>query len=97
MTYDLTLLIPTLATIVVTIVLATRANRESTMKAINEWRMETRADQAAMKVSIDNLKASVDKHNHFAERMPVIEQQVADLKANDEEIFVRLRAVENRG
>ena len=92
--YDLTILIPTIITIIVTVTLSNWSNRESTMKAINEWRSETRADQSAMKTSIDNLTKSVDRHNHFAERMPVVEQQVSDLRRDADEIYGRLRKVE---
>ena len=95
--YDLTILIPTIVTIVVTVTLAGMSIRDSTMKMLNEWRAEMRAEQAATKVSIDNLKASVEKHNHFAERVPVVEQQVSDLRRDTDEIYGRLRKVEIGG
>lgn len=95
--YDLTILIPTIVTIVVTVTLAGMSIRDSTMKMLNEWRAEMRAEQAATKVSIDNLKASVEKHNRFAERVPVVEQQVSDLRRDTDEIYGRLRKVEIGG
>lgn len=32
--------------------------------------------QAVIDTKIDNLTQAVNKHNHFAERMPVIEEQI---------------------
>ena len=32
--------------------------------------------QAVLDTKIDNLAAEVNKHNHFAERMPVVEEQI---------------------
>ena len=32
--------------------------------------------QAVIDTKIDNLTIAVNKHNHFAERMPVIEEQI---------------------
>lgn len=32
--------------------------------------------QAVIDTKIDNLTSAVNKHNHFAERMPVIEEQI---------------------
>lgn len=32
--------------------------------------------QAVMDTKLDNLTAEVNKHNHFAERMPVVEEQI---------------------
>ena len=35
--------------------------------------------QAVMNEKIEQLRKSVDKHNNFAERLPILEQKVADL------------------
>lgn len=39
-----------------------------------EHKLETH--QAVIDTKIDNLTSAVNKHNHFAERMPVIEEQI---------------------
>lgn len=39
-----------------------------------EHKLETH--QAVIDTKIDNLTQAVNKHNHFAERMPVIEEQI---------------------
>lgn len=57
------------ATTIGGVVLSTKAsNREI------QHKLETH--QAVMDTKIDNLAASVNKHNHFAEKMPVIEEQI---------------------
>lgn len=51
------------------VVLSTKAsNREI------QHKLETH--QAVIDTKIDNLADSVTKHNHFAERMPVVEEQI---------------------
>lgn len=45
--------------------------------------------QAVIDEKIENLRKAVEKHNSFAERLPVVEQRVTDL--ND-----RLKKVENQ-
>jgi Tfp pilus assembly protein PilN len=51
------------------VVLSTKAsNRDIQSK------LETH--QAVIDAKIDNLTQAVNKHNHFAERMPVIEEQI---------------------
>lgn len=48
-----------------------------TTKASNrEIQCKLETQQAVINTKIDNLAASVTKHNHFAERMPVIEEQI---------------------
>lgn len=51
------------------VIITTKANgREISHK------LETH--QAVIDTKIDNLAAAVNKHNHFAERMPVVEEQI---------------------
>lgn len=51
------------------VIISTRAsNREI------QHKLETH--QAVIDTKIDNLTAAVNKHNHFAERMPVVEEQI---------------------
>lgn len=51
------------------VIISTKANgREISHK------LETH--QAVLDTKIDNLAAEVNKHNHFAERMPVVEEQI---------------------
>lgn len=51
------------------VIITTKANgREISHK------LETH--QAVIDTKIDNLTEAVNKHNHFAERMPVVEEQI---------------------
>ena len=56
------------ATIVGVIITTKASSREISSK------LETH--QAVIDTKIDNLTSAVNKHNHFAERMPVIEEQI---------------------
>lgn len=48
-----------------------------TTKASNiELSHKLETHQAVIDNKIDNLTAAVNKHNHFAERMPVVEEQI---------------------
>lgn len=48
-----------------------------TTKASNkEIQHKLETHQAVIDTKIDNLAAAVNKHNHFAERMPVVEEQI---------------------
>lgn len=49
--------------------------------------------QAAMEVKIENLTKEVQKHNNFAARMPVLEEQmkVANHRIDDLEELERIR------
>lgn len=48
-----------------------------TTKASNrEIQHKLETHQAVIDTKIDSLAAEVSKHNHFAERMPVVEEQI---------------------
>lgn len=48
----------------------------STKASNNEIQHKLETHQAVIDTKIDNLATAVNKHNHFAERMPVIEEQI---------------------
>lgn len=84
--FDLTTLVPTLLTIAVTVLLAVVPVYVGIMSRLS-----------TMEAKFDALNANVEKHNRFAERLPVVEQQVADLRRDTDEIYERLRKVETGG
>ena len=66
------------------VIIATTANGR-------KMQSEMRASQAVMQERIDELTREVRKHNNFAERMPVVEEQIkvanhriADLERKEE-------------
>lgn len=61
-------IISAVATIAGVVISTKASNREI------QHKLETH--QAVIDTKIDNLTAGVNRHNHFAERMPVIEEQV---------------------
>lgn len=48
----------------------------STKASGREIQHKLETHQAVLDTKIDNLAAEVNKHNHFAERMPVVEEQI---------------------
>lgn len=93
----MTNLLPSLMTIIVSVALAAFASYQASKTSEADKESSVRSELAAMRTSIDNLAKSVDKHNHFAERMPVVEQQISDLRRDTDEIYGRLRKVEMGG
>lgn len=61
------------------VIISTKANG----KEISH-KLETH--QAVIDTKIDNLAAAVNKHNHFAERMPVVEEQIKVINHRLEEL-----------
>ena len=84
--FDLTTLVPTLLTIAVTVLLAVVPVYVGIMSRLS-----------SMEAKFDTLTKSVEKHNGFAERIPVMEQGIKDLKRDTDEIYSRLRALETGG
>ena len=48
----------------------------STKASNREIQHKLETHQAVIDNKIDNLAVAVNKHNHFAERMPVVEEQI---------------------
>lgn len=66
-----------------------------TTKASNrEIQCKLETQQAVINTKIDNLAASVTKHNHFAERMPVIEEQIKVINHRLEDLERHERATQ---
>lgn len=84
--FDLTTLVPTLLTIAVTVLLAVVPVYVGIMSRLS-----------SMETKLEALTKSVERHNGFAERLPVVEQQISDLRRDTDEIYGRLRKVETGG
>ena len=57
---------------IVTIITVIITNKASNKEI--QHKLET--NQAVFETKLDSLKDEVQKHNHFAERMPVVEEQI---------------------
>ena len=57
--------------------------------AANKTATEMRISQAVTNTKIDSLTGEVQKHNNFAQRMPVLEEKI-------ESINIRLKTVEQK-
>jgi hypothetical protein len=94
---DLSTLVPTILTIAVTVAISAFTVYNATAIRNSEQDAMTRAELAAIRVSVDALKAAVEKLNLFAERLPVVEAQITDIKRDLDDIFNRLRKLEIGG
>ena len=71
-------------------VVAVIANLGNNQKLINAIKLEVTKNQAIIDTKIEELTREVQKHNNFAQRMPVveneikhIEEKIIDLHKND--------------
>ena len=66
----------------------------STNRKTNE---NLKISQAVTDTKIDELTREVRAHNNFAQRMPVVESQIQDIKEDTERLGRRVEAIEKRG
>ena len=52
------------------------ANISSNKKLINDFKLEVTKNQAVTDTKIEELTREVREHNNFAQRMPVVEQEI---------------------
>lgn len=50
------------------------------MTSMNKIRQELKTQQAVMDCKLDELTREVRAHNNFAQRMPVVEEQIKNIK-----------------
>lgn len=50
------------------------------MTSMNKIRQELKTQQAVMDCKLDELTREVRTHNNFAQRMPVVEEQIKGIK-----------------
>lgn len=55
-----------------------------------------RISQAVTDTKIDELTREVREHNNFAARMPVVEEQIAEIKRDTDTLAKRISEVERR-
>ena len=75
-------LIGVIITGVVTIVCTILTNMTTREKVMAELKTQN----AVQNERLDNLKEAVDKHNNFASKIPVIEQQISDIERRLKEL-----------
>lgn len=55
-------------------------NLSTNKKLINDFKLEVTKNQAVTDTKIEELTREVRKHNNFAQRMPVVEEGIKNLK-----------------
>jgi polyhydroxyalkanoate synthesis regulator phasin len=56
------------------------ANSSSNKKLVNDLKLEVTKNQAITDTKLEELTREVREHNNFAQRMPVVEEGIENLK-----------------
>ena len=56
------------------------ANSSSNKKLVNDLKLEVTRNQAITDTKLEELTREVREHNNFAQRMPVVEEGIENLK-----------------
>lgn len=56
------------------------ANSNSNKKLVNDLKLEVTKNQAITDTKLEELTREVREHNNFAQRMPVVEEGIENLK-----------------
>ena len=56
------------------------ANSSSNKKLVNDLKLEVTRNQAVTDTKLEALTREVREHNNFAKRMPVVEENIENLK-----------------
>ena len=56
------------------------ANSSSNKKLVNDLKLEVTRNQAVTDTKLEELTREVREHNNFAQRMPVVEEGIENLK-----------------
>lgn len=67
-------------------IVALIANFGSNKKLVNEFKLEVTKNQAITDTKIEELTREVQKHNNFAQRMPVVENEIQHIEEKMKEL-----------
>ena len=56
------------------------ANSSSNKKLVNDLKLEVTKNQAITDTKLEELTREVREHNNFAQRMPVVEESIENIK-----------------
>lgn len=56
------------------------ANSSSNKKLVNDLKLEVTRNQAITDTKLEELTREVREHNNFAQRMPVVEENIENIK-----------------
>lgn len=62
------------------------ANSSSNKKLVNDFKLEVTKNQAVTDTKLEELTREVREHNNFAKRMPVVENEIKNIKQRIEDL-----------
>lgn len=74
------IIVPTLITGTFSVIVSLIANSSANKKLVNDLKLEVTRNQAITDTKIDELTREVREHNNFAQRMPVVENEIKHLQ-----------------
>lgn len=74
------IIVPALVTGVFSVIVSLIANSSANKKLVNDLKLEVTKNQAITDTKIDELTREVREHNNFAQRMPVVENDIKHIE-----------------
>jgi hypothetical protein len=74
------IIVPALITGTFSVIVSLIANSSANKKLVNDLKLEVTRNQAITDTKIDELTREVREHNNFAQRMPVVENEIKHLQ-----------------
>lgn len=74
------IIVPALITGTFSVIVSLIANSSANKKLVNNLKLEVTRNQAITDTKIDELTREVREHNNFAQRMPVVENEIKHLQ-----------------
>lgn len=74
------IIVPALITGAFSVIVSLIANSSANKKLVNDLKLEVTRNQAITDTKIDELTREVREHNNFAQRMPVVENEIKHLQ-----------------
>ena len=74
------IIVPSIITGTFSVIVSLIANSNSNKKLVNDLKLEVTKNQAITDTKLEELTREVRLHNNFAQRMPVVENEIKHLQ-----------------
>ena len=75
------IMMPAIISGIFSVIVSLIANSSANKKLVNDFKLEVTKNQAVTDTKIEELTREVREHNHFARRMPVVENEIKHLQS----------------
>ena len=79
------IVIPSVITGIFSVIVSLIANSSSNRKLVNDLKLEVTKNQAITDTKLEELTREVRLHNNFAQRMPVVENEIKHIEEKIDE------------